>query len=86
MLDQLAAARRRGESFGEAWPSALSAALTVVPAKWERNEWAHVLSGMTSTWAEAYLRVPAGKGERALAAVAQDPDREPLGDRESVAA
>ena len=86
LLSQLADARRRGESFEVAWADALAAALAVVEQVWERREWRHVLDDMTSTWREAYLRVPAGKPERALAAVAQDPDREPMPDRESVAA
>jgi predicted nucleic acid-binding Zn ribbon protein len=82
LVEHLAAARRRGESFDAAWPDALTGALAVVQTAWERNEWAGVLSGMASTWREAYLRVPAGRHERALAAVAQDRDREPLPDRE----
>lgn len=86
LVELLADSRRAGESFESAWPDALAGALAVVDARWERTEWRHVLSGMSSTWREAFERVPASRHERALATVAQDPDREPIPDRECVAA
>ena len=86
LVEKLGAARRESVTFEDAWPDALAAALAAVPAKWERNEWAHVLSGMASTWRDAFERRPAGRRERALATVAQDPDREPMPERERAAA
>lgn len=82
MLEQLAAARRAGESFEDAWSVALAAALAVVEQVWERREWRHVLDDMASTWRDAFERRPASRCERSLATVAQDPDREPMPDRE----
>ncbi len=81
LVEQLAAARREGVTFERAWPDALAAALTVVQTKWERSEWANVLGGMVEVWRDAFERVPASRHERALAAVAQDPDRQPMPDR-----
>jgi len=82
LCEQLAATRRRGESFADAWPGALVEALAVVPTKSERAVWPDVLGGMMQTWRDAFERVPASRHERALATVAQDPDRVPLPDRE----
>jgi predicted nucleic acid-binding Zn ribbon protein len=82
LVELLAAARREGVTFERAWPDALAAALTVVQTKWERSEWASVLGSMASTWRDAFERVPADGRERALATVAQDPDRVPIPDRE----
>lgn len=86
LVAQLAAARRRGKSFEVAWPDALAAALAAVHGNAERAEWAAVLGGMVEVWRGAFERRPAGRRQRALAAVAADPDREPLPDRERVAA
>jgi hypothetical protein len=75
LVEQLAAARRRGESFADAWPDALAAALAAEPTRWERTEWRRVLGGMVETWREAFERVPASRHERALATVAQERER-----------
>ena len=82
LAEQLAAARRAGESFEVAWPDALAAAIEVVPVKSERNEWARVFDGTVQTWREAFERVPAGKHERALSLLTDGSDREPSPDRE----
>jgi hypothetical protein len=81
LVEQLAAARREGVTFEQAFPDAVAAALAVVQTKWERSEWASVLGGMVATWRDAFERVPAGRCEQALAAIAADPDREPMPDR-----
>jgi hypothetical protein len=75
LLDQLAAARRRGERFSEAWPAALDAALVVAPNDWERREWAAVLTEMVLEWRSAWERRPASRAQLALATVGADPDR-----------
>ncbi len=49
----LAAARREGASFAQAWPVSLAAALE---ATREREEWADVLDGMAPTWRAAFER------------------------------
>jgi len=82
LVEQLADARREGVPFEIAWPDALAAALTAEPVGWERAEWRRVLSSMVEMWRDAFERVPASRHERALATVAQDPDRVPLPDRE----
>jgi hypothetical protein len=81
LVEHLAAARRRGEGLADAWPDALTGALAAEPVRWERAEWRCVLSSMVETWRDAFERVPASRRERALAVVAQDPDREPMPDR-----
>jgi hypothetical protein len=82
LFARLADARRAGESFEDAWPLALAAALAVVPAKWERTEWRHVLGGMAETWRAAFERWPASSKERALSLLADNTDREPAPERE----
>jgi hypothetical protein len=79
LLDQLADARRRGETFEEAWPDALDAALAAATSPWERGEWRDVLSGMAPTWRASYERSPAPARERALLVLAED--RGPVPDR-----
>lgn len=82
LAEQLAVARRRGESFEDAWPDALAAALAVAPVKSEREEWTGVLTGMVDRWRAAFERVPADRRERSLAILASDPERVvPLPDR-----
>lgn len=81
LVEQLAAARREGVTFEQVFPDAMAAALTVVQTRWERSEWASVLGGMVEVWRDAFERGPASRRERALATVAQDPDREPMPER-----
>lgn len=64
LRDRLAAARRSGVSFDEAWPVALAAAVTAT--QWEREEWRAILSGMVETWRAAWERRDASRPERAL--------------------
>jgi hypothetical protein len=81
LLEQLAAARQRGEQFAHAWQPALSEALTTA-APPEREEWAEILSAMVGTWRRAFDRRPADRLERVLYAVATAEDRdEPVPDR-----
>jgi hypothetical protein len=81
LVKLLADSRRAGGTFADAWPGALSGALAGVQESQERGEWASVLGGMVATWRDAFERVPADGRERALATVAQDPDRQPMPDR-----
>jgi hypothetical protein len=82
LFTQLAAARRRGEHFEEAWPDALTEALACVGSSSERGEWRDVLAGMVETWRAAFSRWPASSKERALSLLAENGDREPAPDRE----
>jgi hypothetical protein len=50
----LAAARRRGEPFEDAWPSARDAALATAANKIERARWATVLAETVTSWRDAY--------------------------------
>jgi len=80
LVVQLAGARRKGAGFADAWPDALAAALASVRDARECREWTTVLAEMVETWRAAFERRPAARRERALRAVADDPDREPLDD------
>ena len=78
LREQLAAARRTGVSFDEAWPGALEAALSA--ARWERAEWLEVLSGMVEAWRAGWERRLATRPEQALAVLVM-PGGEPLPER-----
>jgi hypothetical protein len=67
LRDRLAAARRGGVSFDEAWPVALAAAVNA--AQWEREEWRDILSSMVETWRAAWERRDASRPERAVLAL-----------------
>ena len=82
LFSKLADARRAGESFEQAWPVALTAALASVPNNTERREWMQVLGGMVQTWLAAFERQPASTNERALSLLADNTDRVPVPDRE----
>jgi hypothetical protein len=56
LREHLSAARDRGESFDEAWPAALAAAM---PAHYPRKEWSAILTGMERTWRSAFDRTDA---------------------------
>jgi hypothetical protein len=64
LREQLAAARRGGVSFDEAWPVALASAVSTV--QWEREEWRDVLSGMVETWRAGWERRESTGAERAV--------------------
>ncbi len=82
LVTELAAARRRGEPFEQAWPGALAAAVAAAPDCWERSEWTEVLGAMVDTWRSAWQRLPATRHELALVALAawREPG-EPLPER-----
>jgi predicted nucleic acid-binding Zn ribbon protein len=65
LREQLAAARRAGASFDEAWPGALKAAVNA--SQWERKDWLEALSGTVQAWRAGWERQPATRPERALA-------------------
>jgi hypothetical protein len=73
-IEQLADARRRGESFERAWDGALA----VSPPQ-DRAEWREVLGGVVESWRAGWdRRPPSRRCERALLAIAEDiplPDR-----------
>jgi hypothetical protein len=78
LREQLAAARRAGASFDQAWPGALKAAVSA--SQWERAEWLEVLSGTVRAWRAGWERQLATRPERALAMLAM-PGGEPLPER-----
>lgn len=81
LLEQLAAARRRGESFEAAWPDAFVAALRAAHRR-ERQDWADVLGGMVESWRAAWERRPATRPELALGLIAAEDRGVPLPARE----
>jgi hypothetical protein len=83
--DQLADARRSGESFETAWPDALAAALGAARFQRERYEWANVLADTIGAWRSAFERRAASAPDRALRALAEDPDRVACGDQRACA-
>jgi hypothetical protein len=80
LLEQLAAARADGTTFAHAWPPALDVALA--SSALEREDWAAALEETIDSWRAAFEGCVATRSERALAIVAVDPDRVPIGDRE----
>lgn len=79
LLDRLVAERRSGATFEEAWPAAVGKALAGVSGV-ELNAWQGALSGTRLAWEASFNRWPQRRVERALVAVAVDPEREPLED------
>ncbi len=78
LRERLAAARRDGVSFDEAWPLALAAAVNAV--QWEREEWIDALSGTIETWRAAWERRDVSRTERAVLALVR-PGGTPLPER-----
>ena len=78
LRERLAAARRGGVGFDEAWPVALAVAVNA--AQWEREEWRDILSGMVETWRAAWERRDASSAERAVLALVT-PGGTPLPER-----
>lgn len=72
LAHDLAAARRRGEAFEEAWPGALSSALDAAQFPRERREWGDILGEMVATWRAAWERRPVSSPEAALLMLAVD--------------
>jgi hypothetical protein len=82
LFDRLTAARREGQAFEAAWPDALAAALQTAETGRERTEWTEALRGTVESWREAWERRSPSRPERALRVIAEDPEREPIPDRE----
>ncbi len=60
--EELAAARRRGETFAVAWPAALAAALACARGPREHAEWGDVFRDLRSVWCQAFERRGSGRG------------------------
>lgn len=73
--DTLLVQRAAGVDFAAAWPRAIDHA---AGQDAETSEWLTVLDATREAWAAAYEGREAGRAERALLAVAQDPDREAI--------
>ncbi len=78
LREHLAAARRAGASFDQAWPGALAA--TVEAVQWERAEWLEALSNTVKVWRAGWERRPSTGPERALDALVM-PGGKPLPER-----
>jgi hypothetical protein len=72
----LAAARRRGEPFESAWPVAVEHALVGQRGD-ERAQWRAALADTRPAWLAAFERRPATRAQRAVLALAPDPDAMP---------
>ncbi len=80
-MQQLAAARRAGQGFEEAWPVALAAAVQAADPG-ERRGWPEAFRATMESWQGAWERRPAPRCERVLQAVAEDPERVACSERE----
>lgn len=69
LLDRLAAARRAGTTFADAWPDALETALRAAAGKRDRAEWSRALAETAVTWQEAYERRAPQRSEWCLHAL-----------------
>jgi hypothetical protein len=65
--ERLAAARRAGLRFDDAWPAALTEAVNA--ASWEREQWLEALLGTVKAWRAGWERRAATRPERALLAL-----------------
>jgi hypothetical protein len=74
LVDLLADARRSGQEFDAAWPCCVAEAVGGAAPR-ERDDWRVALDETAPAWAAAYARRPATRAQRALLAVAADPDR-----------
>jgi len=77
IVDILAAERRTGTSFAVAWPAAVGQVLADAVGV-ELEAWRAALTETRPAWAAAWERRPATRAQRALAAVADDPERQAL--------
>jgi hypothetical protein len=77
LVDLLADARRSGQDFGAAWPCCVAEAVGGAAPR-ERDDWHVALGETAAAWGAAYARRPATTAQRALHAVAVDPERVPL--------
>ncbi|MGI8729952.1 MAG: hypothetical protein ACR2LK_08190 [Solirubrobacteraceae bacterium] len=71
LAQDLADARRRGETFEVAWDEGVKRAVTGQRAD-ERTAWRAALHATRGAWASAWERRPASVPERALLAIATD--------------
>lgn len=69
MREELVIARRCGQTFTEAWPAALAAALAAAATRTERDSWRGVFHETRAAWSAAYHREDAG--HQALAMLAR---------------
>ncbi len=83
LLERLAAARRAGVAFEDAWPVARGAALAVVDRSDtpEFTAWITALNATMPSWEASFERRPAPRRETALLGLL-DEDRVPVPERE----
>jgi hypothetical protein len=68
LREQLAAAREDGELFGDAWPIAVTSALTGLRGR-ELSEWKVVLDRTAEAWERSYTRQPATKVDKQMSLI-----------------
>jgi len=79
---KLAEARRQGESFQDAWPVALEAALAGEPNRRQRGEWQMIFTDQVDVWRGAYERH--GPADRSGLALRRLEDSDAVSDRQTV--
>jgi hypothetical protein len=72
LLDQLATARRAGQTFEDAWEPAVAVALRSVADPREHAAWVKVLAATRGAWERSYERRPSPRPELALRTVVED--------------
>jgi hypothetical protein len=78
LLEALVAARRSGVGFDAAWEAASVEALG---ASCDPGDWSGVLQATEGAWRSAYDRLPASRGEVAVAMIGYDAELEDVGRR-----
>jgi hypothetical protein len=78
LAEHLAAARRVGRPFAEAWPAAFAAATVSVGPAHEREQWRAALHATRVAWQAGYERCDAPDEQRAVLALLDPDEREPL--------
>lgn len=85
LVELLAAARAEGRCFQQAWPSATLAAVADAPS-WQREQWMAAFNATREAWRAGYDREAAPRRQRAVLALLDPDEREPVVDADRVAA
>jgi len=85
LVDLLAAARAEGCCFEQAWPSSILAAAADAPS-WHREQWLTAFNATREAWRAGYDREAAPRRQRAVLALLDPDEREPVVDAEPMAA
>jgi hypothetical protein len=85
LVELLGAARRRGDDFEDAWPAATLCAVRDAP-EWQREQWLTAFNATRDAWRAGYDRQHAPRRERAVLALLDPDEREPVVDADRAAA